>query len=192
MPRASAADAARTAARILDAAVAKFTADGYAATSVDDIAHAAGVTRGAVYHHYGDKRGMLRAAVAAAHARVAAAVMARADEETDAGAQLRAGCHAFLDSITTDVAARLVLVEAPAVLGWAEWREMDAAASVQALRDVLSVLLPPAEADALTPLLSGAMNEAALWLMERGEDARAADAVHAGLDRLLDTVVVRE
>ncbi len=189
MPRASAADAARTAQRILDAALERFTSDGYAAASVDDIAHAAGVTRGAVYHHYADKRGLLRAAARAGHERVAAAIVRRAEGETEPAEQLRAGSHAFVDSITTDAAARLLLIEAPAVLGWSEWRGLDAAASVAELREAVALVAPASDVEALTQLLSGAMNEGALWLMERGGDAEARAALHRSLDRLIDAVI---
>ncbi|QEW01650.1 TetR/AcrR family transcriptional regulator [Microbacterium lushaniae] len=186
MPRASAADAARTAHRILDAALERFTAEGYAAASVDDIARAAGVTRGAVYHHYTDKRGLLRAAARAGHERVASAVVRRAEGESDPAEQLRAGCHAFVDSITTDAAARLLLIEAPAVLGWSEWRGLDAAASVAELRDAVAQVAPASEVEALTQLLSGAMNEGALWVMERDRHPQARAALHRSLDRLID------
>lgn len=190
MPRASAADAARTAARVLDVATGKFIHEGYQAVSIDEIARAAGVTRGAVYHHFGDKAGVMRAVAEQAHVRIAETIARRADSHADPGAQLREGCHAFLDAITEVAAARLLLVEAPAALGWETWRELDAATSAAELRGVLEIILGPGERTAAaTQLLSGGMNEAALWLADRAGDAAARAAMHAVLDTLVSAVI---
>lgn len=190
MPRASATDAAETARRVLEAAREVFAADGFAAASLDDIARRAGVTRGAVYHHYDGKSGLFRAVAEQLQAEVAARVVAEAERKADAAGQLRAGSHAFLDAITDDRAARVLLIDAPAVLGWTRWRELDAAASGRELREAVEALgtVRPELVDALTQQLSGAMNEAALWLADAGDDATAREAAHAALDLILDAV----
>src|SRR5690625_300965 len=126
MARASAAVAAQTARDVLDAGTELFTSRGFAEVSLEDVAQRAGVTRGAVYHHYRSKAGLLRAAAARLQADVAAAVVAAAEQEETASAQLRAGCHAFLEAITAAPAVRILLIDAPAVLGWTQWRELDA------------------------------------------------------------------
>ncbi|MFD6817276.1 TetR/AcrR family transcriptional regulator [Microbacterium sp. NPDC060132] len=188
MPRASAADAAATARRILDTATAHFAAHGYAAASVDDIARAAGVTRGAVYHHYDSKPGLFAAVAAAAQERVAS-VIATATRDTPGPAALRDGSHAFLDAITAGTAARVLLVDGPAVLGWEQWRRLDAEGPEQELRAGLREAgVPSAQVDALTAALSGAMNELALWLAARPDDTAARRQAHRALDRLLDAV----
>ncbi|MCJ1707307.1 TetR/AcrR family transcriptional regulator [Microbacterium sp. VKM Ac-2923] len=189
MPRASAADAALTFDAILRAGTDAFTRSGFAETAVADVASAAGVTRGAVYHHFGDKLGLLRAVVQAGHQRVASFVVARADAQSaDARASLRAGCHAFVDGITDDSAARVLLVEGPAALGWSQWRALDASASMRELRDAVEAVTGAGDAAALTHLLSGAMNEGVLWLVETSGDSDARAAVHRALDRLIDAI----
>jgi AcrR family transcriptional regulator len=190
MPRRSAADAAATARHVLAVARDVFAADGYAAVSLDEIARRAGVTRGAIYHHYGDKTGLFAAVAADAHAAVAAHVVAAAEGHATPAAQLRAGSHAFLEAITAGDVARLLLVEAPAALGWSRWRDMDAAAGGRELRDAISAVgtVDLDDVDAATQLLSGAMNEAALWLAERPADTAARRSAHAVLDRLLDAL----
>lgn len=190
MPRTSAAVAAETARQVLDWATAVFIQEGYGAASVDDIARRAGVTRGAVYHHYEGKAGLFRAVAERAQQQVAARVVAQAERHDDPAEQLRLGCHAFLDAITDGDTARLLLIEAPAALGWGAWRELDAAASARELREGLAAAaaLPADQLDAATQLLSGAMNDAALWLAERPADATARRAAHAVLDRLVDAV----
>jgi AcrR family transcriptional regulator len=192
VPRASAAAAAHTARQVLDSATDLFAARGFAAVSLDDVAQAAEVTRGAVYHHYGNKQGLFLAVAARLQAQVADAVVAAADGAAadgagkDAREQLRAGSHAFLDAITAGPALRVLLVEAPAVVGWAEWRRLDEANSAAHLREALREAgIADDLLGALTAQLSGAMNEAALWVAQQPDRAASARQAHAALDRLL-------
>ncbi|QTV79316.1 TetR/AcrR family transcriptional regulator [Microbacterium sp. NIBRBAC000506063] len=186
MARATAAEAAETARRILEVARAHFAEHGYAAASVDEIARAADVTRGAVYHHYSAKPGLFRAVAAAQQEAIADAIVT-ATAGADADAALRAGSHAFLDAITEGAAARILLIEAPAVLSWDEWRRMDAQGSAAHLREGLSETgIAPRLLDAATAALSGAMNELALWLSDRPGDTAARAHAHDVLDGLLE------
>ena len=191
MPRASAEAAARTAQQILDAATGLFAAEGFAGVALDEVARAAGVTRGAVYHHYRNKAGLFAAVAARLQAQVASAVVEAAERSgADAAAQLRAGSHAFLDAITAAPAVRVLLIEAPAVVGWEEWRRLDAENSGARLREALAACgVGEGLLDALTAQLSGAMNEAALWIAGHDDPAAARRTGHAALDRLLAAVV---
>lgn len=190
MPRATAAEAAATAARVLDAAEARFIEHGFTAASVDEIAVDAGVTRGAVYHHYVSKPGLFLAVMKRMQQQVADAVVAAADASRSPSESLRIGSHAFLDAITANGRARVLLVDAPRALGWDAWRQADAEASGAHLSDALRVIdLADADVAAATALLSGAMNEAALWLSERPRDAAARESAHRMLDVLLDAVL---
>lgn len=190
MPRATAADAAATARDVLHQATELFASRGFADVSLDDVAQAATVTRGAVYHHYRNKAGLFRAVAEQLQTEVAAAVVTAAEAAgEDPHAQLRAGSHAFLDAITMGPAARVLLIEAPAVIGWSQWRELDAENSVVHLRQALAEVGVEAELlDAMTAQLSGAMNEAALWLAERPGDIAAQASAHKALDQLLKAV----
>ncbi|MFE6735738.1 TetR/AcrR family transcriptional regulator [Microbacterium sp. NPDC057650] len=191
MPRATAAEAAATAERVLEAATERFAAQGFTATSVDDVAADAAVTRGAVYHHYSSKPGLFAAVVQRMQQDVAEAVVTAAADASPAES-LRLGSHAFLDAITAGGRARVLLLDAPAVLGWDAWRRADAEASAVHLREALvDAGVTESAADATTALLSGAMNEAALWLSERPSDAPARAAVHTTLDLLLGAVTRR-
>jgi AcrR family transcriptional regulator len=127
---------------------------------VDYGARAGGVTRGAVYHHYGNKAGLFGAVAAELQAGVATAVEdAAQDAGDDATEQLRAGSHAFLDAITAPPVVRVLLIDAPSVIGWARWRELDMESSEVHLREALAHAGVPAEVlDALTAQLSGAIN----------------------------------
>ena len=191
MPRASAAVAAQTAQQVLDSATELFAERGFSEVSLDDVAHAAGVTRGAVYHHYRNKRGLFRAVASRLQSKVAEAVVEAAERSgADARGQLRAGSHAFLDAITAGPAVRVLLVDAPAVVGWQEWRRLDAENSGAHLREALQATgVPDLLLDAMTAHLSGAMNGAALWIAQNPNGAEAREQAHTVLDRVLAAVI---
>jgi AcrR family transcriptional regulator len=188
MPRATRAQSEATAAAVLETARARFSEAGFAAVTLDEVATAAGVTRGAVYHHYGSKRGLFEAVLAGVHAEIAARV--EQDAVGDAWEQLERGCRAFLDASVAPAVRRLLLVEAPAVLGWETWRAQDADASGRLLLDALRAVaagdaLAPVPLEATAALLSGAMNEAALWAAAQADPVAAADEAWRSLAVLL-------
>jgi AcrR family transcriptional regulator len=183
----------RTRAELLDVSRQLFATRGYAAVGLAEIVREAGVTKGALYHHFGGgKADLFRAVLAQVQADVARTVAASAEVETDPWAQLTAGCRAFLTASTDPAVRRIMLVDGPAVLGWSEWRAMDEAGSASHLADALTALIeagvvPRQPVAPLTRLLSGAMNEAALWLAETGEPSEL-DAVLTALFRMLDAL----
>lgn len=166
-----------------------FAGSGYGAVGLAEIVQAAGVTKGALYHHFNGKEDVFRAVLEEMQQEVGRRVAAAADAHDDPWTQLTAGCQEFLTATTDPDIQRVMLVDGPAVLGWSQWRAMDEAASVRHLSDALSSLI---EAGIITPqpvaplvhLLSGAMNEAALWLASSSapEDL---DDTKAALTRLL-------
>ena len=165
---------------------------GYA-VGLAEIVREAGVTKGALYHHFeGGKTDLFRAVLAQVQAEVAQTVAATADAEPDPWAQLTAGCRAFLTASTDPAVRRIMLIDGPAVLGWSEWRAMDEAESASHLADSLAALVEagiivPQPVAPLARLLSGAMNEAALWLAETG-DPTDLDAVLAALFRMMEAL----
>ena len=191
MPRASAAAAAQTAHEILRSAVRLLAERGFAGVSIDDVARDAGVTRGAVYHHYRNRLGLFTAVAGALQAEVARTVVTAAEGAgDDAEAQLRAGCHAFLDAITTASTARTLLVDAPSVIGWSTWRAQDAQNSAAQLRLALAESgVAAGLVDATTAQLSGAMNDAALWISQQPDPPAARESAHRVLDQLIDAVL---
>jgi len=112
---------------LLAAARALFAERGYAETSTPDIVAKAGVTRGALYHHFTDKTALFAAVVEAEHAAVADSIEAAGDTQpTDPVAALLAGSRAFFDAMSDAGRRRIMLVDAPAVLGRAALDEIDA------------------------------------------------------------------
>jgi AcrR family transcriptional regulator len=168
----------------------RFAADGYAAVALDEVARAAGVTKGAAYHHFASKAGLFRAVLEQVQQEVAEEVVSAAERQEAPWDQLVAGCTAFLAASSAPGRRRVMLIDGPAVLGWQQWRALDEAASGRHLAEALSALidagtLPHQPVTPLTRLLSGAMNEAALWLAETGSPAVLAET-GAALTRLLE------
>ncbi|QSB16539.1 TetR/AcrR family transcriptional regulator [Natronosporangium hydrolyticum] len=189
-PRTKAAQREATMAALITEGRRRFAHQGYADVGLADLVAAVGVTKGALYHHFGSKAGLFRAVVAQVQQEVADRVSAAAEHHPDdPWRQLVAGCEAFLAASADPDIQRIMLIDAPAVLGWHEWRAMDEAASGRLLVDVLTVLtgdgtLPAQPVPPLARLLSGAMNEAALWLAQSTGSADLA-ATTAALRRLL-------
>ncbi|MGW5312446.1 TetR/AcrR family transcriptional regulator [Nocardia thailandica] len=166
-----------------------FAAKGYGAVGLSEIVAAAGVTKGALYHQFAGKTELFRAVLDEVQAEVGDRVSAAADTHADPWDQLLAGCEAFLRACTAPDVQRIMLVDGPAVLGWHDWRAMDEANSARHLAEAIDTLvadgtLPPQPVAPLAHLLSGAMNETALWLAGTGDPEALPQAVGA-LRRLL-------
>ncbi|WP_435592540.1 TetR/AcrR family transcriptional regulator [Nocardia sp. bgisy118] len=169
-----------------------FAAKSYGAVGLSEIVAATGVTKGALYHNFAGKTELFRAVLEQVQQEVGERVAAAADPAADAWTQLVAGCEAFLATCTDPEIQRIMLIDGPAVLGWHEWRGMDEANSARHLGEALRLLidtgvLAPQPIAPLTHLLSGAMNEAALWLTTTSEPD-ALDQTTAALRRLLEAL----
>lgn len=167
-----------------------FAEAGFANVSMEEIVGRAGVTRGALYHHFGSKEGLFRAVLDDVQADVAGKVDRAASRHAHLWDQLIEGCRAFLEASTEPSVQRILLVDAPAVLGWNAWRDSDAANSGRLLEELLAALIDqgivkPLSASALTHLLSGAMNELAIWITQSGDQAAALDQAQAALLEVL-------
>ncbi|MEU6784729.1 helix-turn-helix domain-containing protein [Nonomuraea angiospora] len=122
-----------TTGRLVRAARELFGAHGYALTSIDAVAAAAGVTKGAAYHHFNGKVALFRAAFAGEQEEVAAALERAALSEPDPWAALRRGCRTFLERCLDPGFRQIVLLDAPSVLGWETVREIEYAHTLRVL-----------------------------------------------------------
>jgi AcrR family transcriptional regulator len=167
-----------TRASLVAVAREMFAASGYAATSIEEIVRAAQVTRGALYHHFADKRDVFRAVYEEVERDLAETLMGVVAGEPQPERRLLAGLDAFLDACVDPAVQRIVLIEAPAVLGWEEMHEIEAryglglmlAALENAMDEGVVERQPVAP---LAQLLLGAFTEAGLAIA-RAEDPRAA------------------
>ena len=180
-----------TTGEIVDAAITLFGRDGYPAVSIDGIAQAAGVTKGAVYHHFDGKTALLRAAFLHQEQRRARLLGEAAAGSPDALAAVRAGCAAFLRNCLDPAVRQILLLDGPAVLGWEAVREIEAEHSVALLRRGLSTAvdegrLRPGDLDIRTHLLLGALCEAGMLLARAADPSTALTGVTREVDALLD------
>jgi AcrR family transcriptional regulator len=185
--RTNAERSAETKARLIAAARRLFAAKGFAATSTDEILEAADVTRGALYHHYKEKADLFADVCAAMHGEASAAIVAAADSAKDAFAALERGCDAWMDYMARPDARRILVIEAPTVLGWERWNEMDAEGFshlVDGVREAMDAgKLTQMPAEDLAVLLNGAMNFGVMWA-GHGRDATRLLRVKAAVKRL--------
>ncbi len=179
---------AATRAALVAAGRELFTADGYDASSAEAVVARAGVTRGALYHHFPDgKRDLFRAVLEEVETELIAALGARLSGGGEPMDLLVGAVDAYLERCQDADFARLTLQDAPAVLGWTEWRELDlhyglglTVGALQAAMDAGAIRPQPVVP--LGHLLVAALGEAGL-LIAAGEDR---DAVRAPLVSLLD------
>ena len=167
---------------LIEAARRLFVEKGYAETATPDIVAAAGVTRGALYHHFEDKRALFRAVVEQEAAAVSADIEARAMTAQTPRDALISGARAYFDAMQVEGRTRLLLLDAPAVLGAAEAAAVDVREAESTLRAGLGEYLAGTAAQALlaplTGMLSAAFDRAALAI-EAGEDRGAQEAAIA-------------
>ena len=112
--------------QLLSVARRLFAHQGYDATSIEAVLREAGTSRGALYHHFGSKEALFEAVLEEVEADIATRVSAAADGEDDPGRALLVGSRAFLRMVGDAEVRQIVLLDAPAVVGWERWREIDA------------------------------------------------------------------
>ena len=170
--------AAATREALLDAAEDLFAARGYADVGTEEIVRAARVTRGALYHHFADKRALFRAVHERREQELVESIGERIGGIADPWELIVVGLRAFLDACTDPATIRIGFVDAPVVLGWTEWRAVDARYGlglVEAALDnaMAAGVLRRQPVRPLAHLLLGALSEAAL-LIANAEDHAAA------------------
>lgn len=188
-PRRSQADRrAETRAKLLAAARVLFVELGFADTATPDIVRKAGVTRGALYHHFKDKNDLFRALAE----EEAQAISAHIDRETrsitDPERAMAVGSDAFFDAMLVHGRVRLLMEEAPAVLGHSTAVALTRSNGSEELREGLKRALPnrtPNHIDALTNLLSAAFDRAALEIVYGGDAVAYKEAMHQLIGEVL-------
>jgi AcrR family transcriptional regulator len=156
---------------LIAAARRLFTERGYEEVGTEEVVRAAGVTRGALYHHFGDKASLLEAAyerIEAESTERVARIVLGSELESPLEA-MKAGVEAFLDECAKPELRQIALHDAPAVLGWERWREIGAANGLGLIEASLAAAIEAGEIRELpvgptAHLLMGALDEAAMLL----------------------------
>jgi AcrR family transcriptional regulator len=193
--RTQAQRAADTRDALIAAARQLFAAHGFADVALETIVRAAGVTRGALYHHFADKTELFAAVFEQVEGELAArmgqAIVAA--NQTDPVTIMRLGVDFWLDASSDPEVQRIVLVDAPAVLGWARWTEIGNRYNIGFVRDLLAGAIElgrippqPVEATALTML--GAMREATLYVARAKDHDQARREAGVVMSRLIQSL----
>lgn len=166
-----------------------FAEHGYEQISGEQIAAAAGVTRGALYHHYRDKRALFRAVVDDLEADVTAEVAQTVEAAPDAESAMRAALSAYLDICQRPDVARILLSDAPAVLGWQTWRAIESEHGLGLVTRLLDMTTRDRPADVAVPVLAqlvlAAVIEAALLVAHADDPAAVRTQAGSALLTLL-------
>ena len=184
----------RTRAALIRVARQLFSA-GYENVSTPEIVRAAKVTRGALYHHFPDKQALFEAVVDEVARDLVAAINAAAEGVADQPLEaVLAGCRAFLAAAQDKEARQIFLVDAPAVLGWAKWRAIDARHGLGSLKAGLNAcaehgLLNAGDVPAVAHLISGALNEVVFALVELQPDADTAASLDQQMERMVRALI---
>jgi AcrR family transcriptional regulator len=168
-----------------------FATRGYAATPIEEIVQRTRVTRGALYHHFAGKQDLFRAVYEDLERELAEKITAAAETEERWERHLEVGCQAFLDACRDPAVQRIVALDAPSVLGWEAWHEIDAK---YGLGLIISALEAAMEAgyieeqpiEPLATLLLGALTEAGLAIARADDVDAARKELGASVARLLE------
>jgi len=164
---------------------------GFADVSAEELVARAEVTRGALYHHYDGKEGLFEAVVEATMQDLHARLAREAAGQGDPLNALAHGVGVFLRACSEPTVQQILLIDAPAVLGWQRWRELDARYGLGLLKQALSAAvaagaLREGDVDMSAHLLLGAMTEAALLIARSPHPARARKAAEQALAAVIE------
>ena len=183
-----------TRAALLSVAERLFTERGFERTSTEEIVREAGVTRGALYHHFKDKEDLFRAVFEQQEQRLAERAMAVVAGKQELWEGLLAACNDFLDACLEPEIQQISLVDAPAVLGWDAWRSISEryglgliTAGIEAA--IAEGLLEPQPAGPLAHLLLGALHEGAMLIARADDVTKTRAEVGVAIERILVALV---
>ena len=183
----------RTRAVIVQAARQEFAMSGFGDAQLSRIVEAAGVTTGAIYHHFGDKRGLFIATAHVVEKELLETVLEVSAKKRDSWEQVSAGLMAVLDMAVREDVRRIVFVDAPTVIGPAAWRESEVQYSFGVMLKALTALkeegrLMASDTRVTAQILLGAIAEAANAVAQSDDSAGALIDARRTLGALLQAL----
>ena len=189
---------ATTRAALLKNARKLFADKGFADISTQAIVKAAGVTRGALYHQFSDKAALFAEVHEEVEREIVAEIVERimAASPSDPVEAMRLGARLFLDRCAAPDVQRIVLIDAPAVLGWDQWRAVGAKYGLGVIEGMLAQAIeegaiPEQPLRASAHVLLGALDEAALYVSRAADPDRAKEEMYEVCDRILYGIAAR-
>ena len=184
-----------TRAHLVDVATRLFAAHGYDGTSIKAVLAESGVSRGSLYHHFPGKDALFLAVMEdVVGRRVGREVADPMQAAPDPVAELRAGCLAWIRLAGDPVVRQVVLIDAPAVLGWQRWRELDEQGPLGAIRAALAYaaeagIIERRHVDAFAHIVLAAANEVTLMIARADDPAGALAAGESAVAEFLDRLL---
>src|SRR5215211_5576368 len=186
---------ATTTRALLDAARSLFAEKGYHGAAAEEIVRRAGLTRGALYHHFEDKKDLFRAVVDEMEGEIDEEIEAAERVQPELPEAVMAGYRAFVDAVLDPEMRRTFFLDGPSVLGW-EWREIVARHAVGKIEEGLEALIAegfvePQPVGPLARLINGALLEAAFFVAVSEDPKAARDEAWGAMERLVGALVNR-
>jgi AcrR family transcriptional regulator len=184
-------EARATREALIEAALELFTERGYAAVGTEEIVAQAKVTRGALYHHFEDKRDLFRAVFQRVEGGLMERIGARMKAASDPWKLMLNGMRSFLDACEEPAVKQVALTDAPSVLGWQEWREIDNRHGLGLTRTALdgavaAGVLRPIAVEPMAHLFVAALSEAAFVIAYADRPRKARAEVEEALLHLVE------
>jgi AcrR family transcriptional regulator len=175
--------------QLVEVATRLFAERGFDGTSIEAILEDAGMSRGSLYHHFANKEALFEAAFMALEARIGAVTALASVGAPDVIAGLRAGCLEWMRLAGDPVVQRVVLIDAPAVLGWERWREIEEATALGLIKLAMQTAaaegrIPPELSDVFAHMLLATVNELALVIARSDDQAATQRTAQAAVDEL--------
>jgi AcrR family transcriptional regulator len=180
--------------QIIAVATRLFASQGYEATSIDSVLLQCALSRGALYHHFDSKEALFAAVLEGVESDVARELVKASRRAADPIEALRAGCYAWLRLARDDAVRQIVLVDAPTVVGWRKWREIDARYGFGLLKGGLKAAaaaghLPRDLVDVFAHVLLAALIEVSLLITSADAPEAAARSGRAAVGELIDRLL---
>ncbi|HWE34268.1 MAG TPA: TetR/AcrR family transcriptional regulator [Solirubrobacteraceae bacterium] len=180
-----------TRAALVAAARELFAERGYASVGTEEIVRTARLTRGALYHHFTGKEDLFRAVYEELEQEIVQRIAAGASGAADPLEGLRLGTKLWLDACEDPAVQRIALLDAPAVLGWEQWREIGQRYAFGLVQTELQLaidagLIDPQPVEPLAHMLLGAIDEAGMLIARADDAGETRQEVAVLVDRLLD------
>jgi len=182
---------AATRSQVISVATRLFARGGYEGTSIEAVLLECGISKGALYHHFRNKEALFIAVLETMEARIVDEVASASKQAANPLDALRAGCGAWLDLVVSDVSVRrIAVIDAPSVLGWYKWREMEGRYALGLLKAALGLAadhgcFDPVRTDAYASMLLAVLNEMAMLIARSDERQQALASAHDAVEQLI-------
>lgn len=183
-----------TRAQLISVATGLFATRGYDGTSIEAVLAESGASRGSLYHHFKGKEALFLAVMEDVGAQATGPAAEAMGAAEDPVAALRIGCLAWVRLAGDPVVRQIMLIDAPAVLGWQRWRDLDEQGPLGVIRGLLADAaqagrLPARHVDAFAHIVLAALNELALMIARAGNQAKALAAGESAVEEFLDRLL---